>query len=289
MLEINKIHNIDCFDGMDLLDDESVDCVITSPPYWALRDYDSDSQLGLEKEADDFVEKLIELFDKIHRTLKPTGTCWVNIGDTFAGSGKGAWDGRNEETDRSKESFTFDKKPDIEEDVNPKSLMMIPERFALSMIKSRKWTLRNQIIWYKPNVKPETIKDRYTRDYEPTFFFVKNRKYYFKQQTELGVNGEPRNQRTVWAIKTGQYKGTHTAVFPPELVRRPIDAGCPEYGLVLDQFMGSGTTSAIAKEMGRDFIGFEINPNYILLAEKRLKETKVNIESKTIADGIFPD
>jgi len=289
MLEINKIHNLDCFSGLDLIDDESIDCVITSPPYWALRDYDSDSQLGLEKTADLFVDKLIELFDKIHRVLKPTGTCWVNIGDTYAGSGKGAWGGRTELTDRSKESFTFDKKPDIIEDVNAKSLMMIPERFALEMIKSQNWTLRNQLIWHKPNVKPETVKDRYTRDYEPVFFFVKNKKYYFNQQKEKAVDGTMRNKRTMWSINTGQYAGAHTAVFPPELLRGPIDAGCPPDGIVLDPFMGSGTTAAVSKEMGRNFIGFELNPEYITLAEERLVNVSALMKSNEIASNIFPD
>lgn len=287
MLELNKIHHINCFDGIKLLDDESIDCVITSPPYWALRDYDTDAQLGLEKTADLYVETLISLFDEIHRVLKPTGTCWVNIGDTYAGSGKGAWNGRNEETDKSKESFTFNTKPDIIEDVNHKSLMMIPERFALSMIKNQKWTLRNQIIWHKPNVKPETVKDRYTRDYEPIFFFVKNKKYNFKQQLETGTNGEKRNKRTVWSINTGQYSGAHTAVFPPELLHSPIDAGCPEGGLVLDPFMGSGTTAAVAKELGRDYIGFELNAEYIILAEERLETVEEQIKSKSHNDEIF--
>lgn len=289
MLEINKIHNINCFNGLDSLDDESIDCVITSPPYWALRDYGTDSQIGLEKTADEFVDKLMVLFDKIHRVLKPTGTCFVNIGDTYAGSGKGAWDGRNEETDRSKESFTFDKKPDIDEDVNPKSLMMIPERFAIEMIKSLKWTLRNQIIWHKPNVKPETVKDRFTRDYEPIFFFVKNKKYTFNQQLEDSADGKKRNKRTVWSINTGQYEGAHTAVFPPELLRSPIDAGCPKGGIVLDPFMGSGTTAAVAKEMGRNFIGFELNPEYVKLAEERLADVTEQLEAKSITDNIFSE
>jgi len=193
----------------------------------------------------------------------------------------------NEETDRSKESFTFDVKPDIIEDVNPKSLMMIPERFALAMIKNQKWTLRNQLIWHKPNVKPETVKDRYTRDYEPIFFFVKNKKYNFKQQLETGNDGKKRNKRTVWSINTGQYAGAHTAVFPPELLYSPIDAGCPKDGLVLDPFMGSGTTAAVAKEMGRNFIGFEINSEYVKLAEERLEKITKKIEAIKIADTIF--
>lgn len=278
---------MNCFDGIKLLDDECIDCVITSPPYWALRDYGTDSQLGLEKTADEFVESLMILFNEIHRVLKPTGTCWVNIGDTYAGSGKGAWAGRNEETDRSKESFTFDQKPEIEEDVNAKSLMMIPERFALAMIKSQKWTLRNQLIWHKPNVKPETVKDRYTRDYEPIFFFVKNKNYYFKQQTEIGADGNYRNKRTVWSIHTSQYKGAHTAVFPPELLYGPIDAGCPPNGLILDPFMGSGTTAAVAKSKGKNFIGFELNSEYIKLAEERIANVQVRLDAENRLNDIF--
>lgn len=275
---------MNCFDGVSLLDDESIDCVITSPPYWALRDYEkNEEQFGLEETADEYVEKLILLFDEIHRILKPTGTCWVNIGDTYSGSGKGLWNSG----DYRKESFKFDKKPAVKDDVMKKSLTMIPERFALSMIRSKKWALRNQIIWHKPNVKPENVDDRYTNDFEKLFFFVKDRQYNFKKQTETGANGKERNKRAVWSIHTGQYQGAHTAVFPPELLHGPIDAGCPVDGVVFDPFMGSGTTAAVAKQLGRDFIGFELNPEYINLAEKRLADVEKESKTKSHVDGIF--
>jgi len=275
---------MNCLDGIRLLDDASVDCVITSPPYWALRNYEeNDEQFGLEDTADGYVDQLILLFDEIHRVLKSTGTCWVNIGDTYAGSGKGVWNN----VDRRKESFMFDKKPAVIEDVMNKSLTMVPERFALKMIQSKKWALRNQLIWHKPNVKPENVDDRFTNDFEKLFFFVKDKKYNFTKQTETGANGKERNKRAVWSIHTGQYKGAHTAVFPPELLQMPIEAGCPKGGVVLDPFIGSGTTAEVAKRLGRDFIGFEINSEYITLAEERIEAVKEEIVAIDHNDEIF--
>jgi len=215
------LYNGDVLEILKKLPDESVDCVVTSPPYWALRDYKIRGQLGLESSFDEYLEKLWKIFDEVYRVLKPTGTCWVNLGDTM----------------------------------KQKSLCLIPERFAIGMIE-RGWILRNEIIWHKPNAMPESVKDRFTIDFEKIFFFVKNKKYYFKQVLEpykstphagfIGkksddkhvqfryateqdfYGGRGRNKRTVWSISTKPFKGAHFAVYPEELCEIPIRAGCPE-------------------------------------------------------------
>lgn len=267
MLELNKIHNTDALSGLKSLPNESIDMIITSPPYWNQRDYGHRNQIGMEDSLQDYIDNLIYIFHIAKRVLKKEGTCWINLGDTYS---------RN------------------------KSLSLIPERFAIEMTKD--WILRNTIIWYKPNAMPHSVKDRFTVDFEKLFFFVKNKQYYFNQQLEpLKVNSdiqyrqalrkknakrynlkEPyktnypkkfnpngRNTRAVWSIPLRPFIHAHFAVYPKELLYTPIKSGCPKGGIVLDPFMGSGTTAAAARELGRNFLGFEINPEYIKIANSR--------------------
>jgi DNA modification methylase len=288
MLDINKVHNINCLDGLKLLEDESIDMVITSPPYWGLRDYGVDGQLGLEPKFQEYINNLCNIFDEVHRVLKTTGTCWVNIGDTYGGSGdkKGFKDPKNP-TGRNGQSKSVNK------NAPQKCLLQIPSRFAIEMI-DRGWILRNEIIWHKPNAMPQPVKDRFTVDFEKIFFFSKNKKYYFEQQKEKakyagddrgsrgdkrrgtkcnsvsGKTGEYKNKRCVWSINTRPFKEAHFAVYPPDLIETPIKAGCPEGGVVLDPFMGSGTSGLIAKKLNRNYIGFELNPEYCELANSRI-------------------
>ncbi len=269
---VNKIYQGNSLEVLKTLPTESVDMVITSPPYWGLRDYGIDGQLGMESSFQEYINKLCDIFDEIKRVLKDSGTCWVNLGDTYL--------------------------PD-------KCLLQIPNRFAIEMT-NRGWTLRNEIIWFKRNCFPSSVKDRFTVDFEKLFFFVKNKKYYFDQQKEpvknisiqrakygwhgtklphgdsyAGLKGteamgdrycDPRgrNKRAVWDIPTKGYKGAHFAVFPEGLIETPIKAGCPLGGVVLDPFMGSGTTAVVAKRLGRNYIGIELNEDYIDIAEKRI-------------------
>ncbi len=272
------------------LPDGSVDCVITSPPYWALRDYGIEGQLGLEPTFIEYLENLWQIFDEIYRVLKKSGTCWVNLGDTYYGGGKGKTEGMNKAGGICGGSFK-------NMDYAQKSLCMIPERFAIGMIE-RGWVLRNQIIWHKPNAMPQSVKDRFTIDFEKIFFFVKQRKYYFKQQFEphkskphggqivakssdvnvqYGIGGvdrfykpQGRNKRTVWPITTKPFKGAHFAVFPPDIPEICIDAGCPDDGIVLDPFFGSGTTGVVAGQLCKKWIGIELNPDYCEIAKQRL-------------------
>lgn len=302
-MQLNKIYNGNALDVLKTFPDESVDMVITSPPYWALRDYGAEGQLGLESTFQEYINKLCDIFDDVKRVLKKSGSCWVNLGDTYSGSGKGVGGIK----ERTKESWVFDKKPTIEEQLPSKSLLQIPSRFAIEMC-NRGWILRNEIIWYKPNAMPQSVRDRFTVDFEKLFFFTKNKKYYFKQQKEqmktnhicgkstrnhsrmvslnttkqndfsqdLKISKDlQRNKRSVWSINTKPFKEAHFATYPEELIITPIKACCLENGIVLDPFMGSGTTAVVAKGLGLKYVGIELNPDYIKIADKRLAQITI--------------
>ena len=278
--------------------DNSIDCCITSPPYWGLRDYGHDEQLGSEKHFKDFVNNLCNVFDEVQRVLKPTGTCFINLGDTYMND--------SSYSEKGRQGFGNDKIGMIKKEkqgVKKKSLCMIPERFAIEMI-DRNWCLRNQIIWHKPNAMPSSATDRFTVDFEKIFLFVKESKgYYFKQQLEKSIwaetdarskikggkqskgkaaegvyatknvsftEGGMKNMRTVWTVNTEPSSEAHFATYPQRLVERMLSAGCPENGIVLDPFFGSGTTGLVAKKLNRHYIGIELNPEYVDIATKRI-------------------
>ena len=305
-MEINTILQGDSLEELKTLPDEGVDMCITSPPYWALRDYGVDGQLGLESTFQEYIDKLCDIFDEVKRVLKKDGTCWVNLGDTYASGGGKA----------SEQSFVRKRGKTQNHPDNPakaklrgamgKSLLQIPSRFAIEMT-NRGWILRNEIIWHKPNCMPSSAKDRFTVDFEKLFFFTKSKKYYFETQYEgrqgtthsRGTKRKPpresagvghkdwckymknddglakRMKRTVWKIAPKPYPEAHFAVYPPELIETPIKAGCPTDGVVLDPFMGSGTTAVVARDLGRNYLGIELNPEYIKLIGDRLKQKKL--------------
>lgn len=312
----NLINKIICGDAKRILQrlpDESIDCVVTSPPYWALRDYGVKNQIGLEASFEDYVERLCAVFDEVKRVLKREGTCWVNMGDTYStrAGEKSSWGGYHCEPKRQGEERVLSNSKRPSSHLPSKCLLQIPARFAIEMI-NRGWILRNEIIWHKPNAMPSSVKDRFTVDYEKVFFFAKSRWYYFAQQFEplrnptrlkrplvspegtkkrvygglyisaINPNTEEasrrrmlergRNKRCVWSIATKPYRGNHFAVYPPGLVETPIKAGCPEGGIVLDPFVGSGTTAVVAGKLGRKFIGIDLNPSYVEMARKRLSQ-----------------
>lgn len=308
----NKIFCGDALKVLKTIPSESIDCVITSPPYWALRDYGMKGQIGLEKNIDEYLEKLLLIFDEVKRVLKQEGTCFAVFGDTYANSSKGgrtSHKSNNAFDNLVKKRITVGFKPKLK--VPDKSLCKIPARFAIGMI-DRGWILRNEIIWHKTNAMPEGVKDRFTRNFEKVFFFTKNKKYYFKQQFEPLSNPNEmkrrfrnpfdthsywnmarkktksvseikksqkkilkkgRNKRCVWHIATGQSKVIHCAAFPEKLIETPIKAGCPKGGIVLDPFIGSGTTAVVARKLKRNFIGIELKKEYAVLARKRISET----------------
>lgn len=232
-MNLNKILLGDALTILKTLPNESLDCVITSPPYWSLRDYNNPGQLGIERDFNSYISNLCDIFDEVKRVLKKEGTCFVNMGDTYGNNG-----------------------------LLKKSLCQIPSRFAIEMV-NRGWILRNEIIWHKPNCMPSSAKDRFTNDFEKVFFFVKNSHYFFDQQLEQaiwkndgraglgrihyrhkkreGKKGtgqenfvhivEKRNKRAVWNISVAHFKDAHFAVFPEALIVPMIQAGCPRGGV----------------------------------------------------------
>lgn len=275
MIETNRIICGDALSVLKSLPDESIDMCCTSPPYHLQRDYGVVGQLGLEPTYTEYINKLCDVFDEVKRVLKPEGTCWVVLADSFSGSGGK----RNSPKMRSKRTaHTGGLGVHIPPtDIPKKSLCLIPFRFAIEM-QRRGWLVRNVLIWRKPSVTPESTKDRFTIDYELLFFFSKSRKYYFQQQFEPTVdpivrqNGQLwRNKRCVWDInpRPSPYK-CHTATYPEALVETPIRAASPPGGIVLDVFSGTATTACVAKRLGRKYIGIELNQAYCDLAQERL-------------------
>lgn len=329
-MKLNTIIQGDSLDVLKTLPSESVDCVITSPPYWALRDYGMAGQLGLEPTFQEYITKLCDIFDEVKRVLKKEGTCWVNLGDTYSGNKEG-------KTDKKVSQYLKDTSKGISKKatITEKCLCQIPSRFAIEMT-NRGWILRNEVIWHKPNCMPSSVDDRFTVDFEKVFLFVKSKKYHFEQQLEEAVwdldgegtikragrqreglksnptemkngirhknmnipgqtphtmhklrvtypNGKHkdgqqsaktvsgfRNKRTVWKIPTKGYAEAHFATFPEALVEPMVLAGCPRNGCVLDIFMGAGTTGLVAKKLNRNYLGIELNPEYIKIAEERI-------------------
>ncbi|OQB04332.1 MAG: Modification methylase DpnIIB [bacterium ADurb.Bin212] len=307
---------MDCLEGLKLLDDNSIDCCVTSPPYWGLRDYGVEKQLGLEDTPEEYVENIVKVFSEVKRVLKEDGTLWLNLGDSYSGSGKG----RNPDGTVHVSSLIAKqgtsagtvmgnvKSGIVPNGLKPKDLVGIPWRVAFAL-QSDGWYLRQDIIWAKPNPMPESVKDRCTKSHEYIFLLTKSAQYYydneairetaknanktislgeksFSKRQAKGVGVEPsgngksdnytvkeyRNKRSVWTVATKPFKGAHFAVFPPALIEPCILAGCREGGIVLDPFMGSGTTGLVAKQQNKNYIGFEMNSKYCDIANKRISE-----------------
>ncbi len=356
---VNEIQNIDCLQGLRELPDCSVNCCVTSPPYYGLRDYGVDGQIGLEETPEAYVEKMVAVFREVRRVLKDDGTLWLNLGDSYWG-GKGqssqAWS--TEHTDRGViqgkqhqisgkgETRPTDRR---HESIKPKDLIGIPWMVAFAL-RADGWYLRQDIIWHKPNPMPESVTDRCTKAHEYIFLMSKSQRYYYdanaiktpvadttiqrlSQQVEdqkgsdrvpgktngnmkavgpgrtprkgvdirggnqgsdngipaMAINGNgvkghsgyfdaegnligdgKANKKSVWTVTTKPFSEAHFATFPPELIVDMIKAGCPEGGTVLDPFMGAGTTAVVARKLNRNYTGFELNPEYIKIADRRL-------------------
>jgi site-specific DNA-methyltransferase (cytosine-N4-specific) len=243
--------------------DGVVQTVVTSPPYWSLRDYDSADQIGRNEPLPTFIKSLVAIFAEVHRVLAADGTVWVNIGDSYT-SGKRAW----RAPDKKNPARAMGFRPATPEGLKDKELIGVPWRFALAM-QDAGWWLRSDIIWNKPNCQPESVRDRPTRSHEHIFLFAKSERYHYDIDAVRGPNG--RRLRDVWDFNTVGYPGAHFATFPAELVRRCLLIGSRPEDYVLDPFLGSGTTAEVARTNGRKFIGCELNPSYVSLAKSRLK------------------
>lgn len=312
---MNEILQGDAFTILKTLPAESVDCIITSPPYFGLRDYGSLAQIGGEPSLIEYIDHLLEVTAELKRVLKKTGTLWWNHGDSYAGtpsgvSGVGSKLNGGKRTQNHVAKFATTRGRRGGQEVISKSLTMQAHRLAIRMMDEQGWILRNQVIWHKPNIMPASVRDRFTTDFEPVFFFAKSQRYFFNQQfeplaqtsidrvkygwrsvkanasvkgrttgvalAEMGArfaNPRGRNMRAVWRISTSSSRGIHIAPYPEKLVEPMILAGCPQGGVCLDPFAGSGTTCAVAKRLGRDYIGIELNPTYAKVAERRLADT----------------
>ena len=291
---------------IDEIKEKSVQAIVTSPPYWGLRDYNADGQLGEELVPEDFVRTLTTLFNKSKRVLKDDGTLWLNIGDTYFGAKGGHWEGGNSITnDATGGNYRMQRKaPPKHHRLKIKDLTGIPWMLAFSLQKDG-WYLRHDIIWHKPNPMPEAVKDRCVKSHEYIFLLSLKPKYYFdyeaiqEKAVYVGDNrasrgdsrrdvllansmaadsqptGEFRNKRSVWSINTAQSGEAHFAVFPEKIPEMCIKAGTKEGDVVLDPFMGSGTTANVAKRLSRKWIGIELNEDYAQLINNKTAQEEL--------------
>ena len=332
----NKILQGNVTDKLKELETGTVQCVVTSPPYWGLRDYGVDGQLGLEETPEAYVDKMVEVFREIKRVLKKDGTVWLNLGDSYSAS---SGTGGTKSFQPKQPMFTYTRK--APKNLKPKDLVGIPWRVALAL-QADGWYLRQDIIWHKPNPMPESVTDRCSKAHEYIFLLTKSAKYYYNADAikepvkdesakrllrgvsdeHKNVNGAPgqtphsmnqprdnvrkdflptmggggssfidhsgykrkdgsmmvnekRNKRSVWTINTKPYKEAHFATFPQKIPELCIKAGSKEGDVVLDPFFGSGTTGYVANRLGRQWIGIELNPEYIRIAEKRFRQLEM--------------
>ena len=242
-------------------------CCITSPPYWGLRDYGIEGQIGAEAKLDDYIRDLVSVFAEVRRSLSDDGTLWLNIGDSYTSGGR-TW----RDADKKNPARGMDYRAPTPEGLKPKDLIGVPWKVAFAL-QADGWYLRSDIIWHKNNGLPESVKDRPSRVHEYVFLLSKSERYLYEHEAvkEAAVNGRKRNCRSVWTINTEPFYGAHFATFPCELVTRCLLAGSKEGSLVLDPFFGSGTVGEICQQFGRRFVGIELNPEYVEIAERRLK------------------
>lgn len=308
---MSRVINGDALTELRKLPDESVDMCVTSPPYFGLRDYGVGGQIGLEETPDTYIQALTKVFHEVRRVLKPQGTLWLNIGDSYCNSNGYA---------RASEQFQREGRNDApanDRDLTQlhnagyktKDLIGIPWMLAFAL-RNDGWYLRQDIIWQKPNPMPESVTDRCTKSHEYIFLFSKSSKYYFDHEAiqedaigepcvrdkhaegyqadyahgdrfspgerVYGANGK-RNKRDVWNVSVAPIKEAHFATFPKKLIEPCILAGCPVGGTVLDPFFGSGTTGVVATELNRDYIGIELNPKYVEIINKRTSNIQLSL------------
>lgn len=331
---MNKIHHSDCRIGLKSLPDKFVHCCVTSPPYYGLRDYGVNGQIGLEETLEQYINNMVEVFREVYRVLRDDGTLWVNIGDSYSGGGRGGNPGHSEHQKQKTNAGSLGVRNVKRSPFKDKDLIGVPWMLAFAL-RADGWYLRQDIIWHKPNPMPESVTDRCTKAHEYIFLLSKSARYYYdaeairKPLADASVqrlsqdienqNGSDRvpgktngkmkavgqyvggtkhknlnlpdphtfhktrnsngdewrsdgyaNKRSVWTVTTKPFSEAHFATFPEDLIVDCIKAGCPIDGTVLDPFMGAGTTALVARKLNRNFIGFELNPEYIRISENRL-------------------
>lgn len=248
------------------LPDNTFQCAITSPPYWGVRDYGVNNQIGAEPDVNDYIQALVDVFAEVRRVLRPDGTFWLNAGNTYTSGGR-KW--RDEDSKNKGRAMSY--RPPTPEGLKKKDLIGVAWMLAMACQKEG-WYLRNDLIWHKPNCQPESVRDRFTVSHEYVFLFTKSEQYSFCQEVTkepTAVGNGLKNRRSVWSINTEPCLEAHFAVFPRALIRPCILAGSKEGDLILDPFYGAGTVGIVAKELGRRCVGIEINPEYVKIARKR--------------------
>jgi DNA modification methylase len=315
-LEINTIYNGDALEVLKSFPSESINCCVTSPPYYGLRDYNNHGQIGLENTPDEYIEKLVTIFREVYRVLTNDGSLWLNIGDCYAGSNQGAGTKNPSAKQASNKGTnymtaeTHRSKLKTVPGCKPKDLIGIPWALAFAL-RADGWTLRQDIIWERPNCMPESVRDRCTKSHEYIFLLTKSRKYYFDSDSikepsvQAGLStlrgsgnkerkqrpsqeilqkgcqagsvpwkfDEYKNKRSVWRVNIKPLREAHFATFPVELVEPCILAGCPDSGTVLDPFIGSGTVGVAALKHNRNYIGIDLNREYCDLARNRINNS----------------
>jgi len=264
----------DCREALKQIDAGSVHTCVTSPPYFGLRDYGGgEGEIGSEQEVEEYVNAMVDVFREVRRCLRDDGTVWLNLGDSYMSQKNVAPPPQSIGGQRDMPTFIPGNRRD-QKGLKHKDLIGIPWRVAFAL-QADGWWLRQDIIWSKPNPMPESVADRCTKSHEYIFLLSKKSHYYYDNEAikETSVScEEKKNKRSVWTVNTKGYKGAHFAVYPKNLILPCILAGCPEGGTVLDPFTGSGTTAIVALENNRNFVGTELNPEYIKIAENRIKE-----------------
>ncbi|WP_329065514.1 DNA-methyltransferase [Amycolatopsis sp. NBC_01480] len=242
----------------------SVDCVVTSPPYWGLRDYGIEGQHGAESTVGRYVARLTGLFDEVHRVLSPGGTVWLNLGDSFGGSwGNYVATGSMARTARARSASSYGAHRPPQSAHRSKDLVGVPWRVAFSL-QERGWVLRNAVVWEKPNARPESVRDRLAQRYEMVFLLTRSESPWLWPRAEVAAD--------VWRVPAGRAGVGHPAAGTLEVARRCVRLGCPRGGVVLDPFCGSGTTGLAALEHGCSFVGVDLDPACHDLAYRRLAE-----------------
>ena len=303
---MNKIEFGDCRETMRKWASQGVKAqtCVTSPPYYGLRDYGHEGQIGLEETPEEYIKAMVEVFRCVWDVLEDDGTLWLNIGDSYAGNNSRA-------SNNGRAGFGNPREKVVNrtgDGLKTKDLIGIPWMLAFAL-RAEGWYLRQDIIWHKPNPMPESVQDRCTKAHEYIFLLTKSQKYYYDHEAiKEPLKGEPEtrdknaegyqadyskgdrfskvervfgadgmaNKRSVWSVPVKPYTGAHFAVFPSELIEPCILAGAPVGGIVLDPFMGSGTTAQVSQDLGRQYIGCELNPAYEKLQNKRTAQTSLD-------------
>jgi len=256
------------------LPDDSFQCVVTSPPYWGVRDYGVPGQIGAETVLQDYIVTLVDIFREVRRVLKPDGTFWLNIGNTYTSGGR-KW--RQDDDKNKGRGMSY--RPPTPPGLKKKDLIGVAWMLAMAC-QNDGWYLRNDIIWYKPNCQPESVRDRFTVSHEYLFMFTKSERYFFNQDAikERTTDGNGlKNRRTVWSINTEPCPEAHFAVFPRALVRPCLLSGSQSNDLILDPFYGVGTVGIVSKELGRRCVGIELKSDFIVIAKKRTSAAQAKL------------